>query len=98
VDTVFSLKQGVVSKVVERPDGFYIIKVMETYRSKTLTLDDVYNLEDPRSITVRQTIGAAEMQRRFMVALQQASEELVADLKKKGSIQIMNDTYNKITW
>jgi parvulin-like peptidyl-prolyl isomerase len=98
VDTVFSLKQGTVSKVVERPDGFYIIKILETYRSKTLTLDDVYNLEDPRSITVRQTIGAWEMQRRFMVTLQQASEELVTELKKKGSVQIMNDTYNKITW
>ena len=98
VDTIFALRQGAVSKVVERPDGFYIIKVMETYRTKTLALDDVYNLEDPRSVTVRQTIGAAEMQRRFMVTLQQASEELVTDLKKRGSVQIMNDTYNKITW
>lgn len=98
VDTVFGLKQGDVSRVVERPDGFYIIKVMETYRAKTLNLDDVYNLEDPRSITVRQTITAAEMQRRFMTTLEQASEELVTELKKKGSVQIMNDTYSKIAW
>ncbi|GHV86153.1 hypothetical protein AGMMS50230_17610 [Spirochaetia bacterium] len=98
VDAAFSLKQGEVSKLVERPDGFYIIKVVETYRSKTLTLDDIYNLEDNRGITVRQTITAAEMERRFMVALQQASEELVTELRKKGSIQIMNDTYGKITW
>ena len=68
VDTVFKLKQGEVSRVVERPDGFYIIKVTETYRSRTLTLDDIYNLEDSRA-TVRQTIGAAEMQRRFMTIL-----------------------------
>ena len=98
VDAVFALRQGAVSKVVERPDGYYIIKVMETYRAKTLTPDDVYNLEDPRSITVRQTIAAAEMQRRFMNTLQQASEELVAELKKKGSVQVMNDNYDKITW
>ena len=98
VDAIFALKQGAVSKVTERTDGFYIIKIMETYRTKTLTLDDIYNLEDPRSVTVRQTIAAAEMQRRFMVTLQQASDELVAELKKKGSIQIMDDTYNKITW
>ena len=98
VDAVFALKQGAVSRVVERPEGFFIIKVMETYRSKTLVLDDVYNLEDPRSITVRQTIAGAEMQRRFMNTLQQASEELVTELKKKGSVQIMDATYNSITW
>ncbi|MDR2470659.1 MAG: peptidyl-prolyl cis-trans isomerase [Treponema sp.] len=98
VDTAFSLKQGEVSRLVERPDGFYIIKVIETYRSKTLGMDDVYNLEDNRGITVRQTISAAETQRRFMVTLQQASEELVEELRKKGSVQIMNDTYSKITW
>ena len=98
VDAIFALKQGAVSKVVERPDGFYIIKVMETYRSKTLALDDIYNLEDPRSDTVRQTIAKAEMQRRFMVTLQEASDELVTELKKKGSIQVMNDTYNNIVW
>ena len=98
VDTVFSLRQGAVSRVVERPDGFFIIKVMETYRAKTLLLDDVFNMEDPRSITVRQTIGSAEMQRRFMVTLQQASEELVSELKKKGSVQIIDATYNSIAW
>ena len=98
VDAVFALRQGSVSKVVERADGFYIIKVMETYRSKTLLLDDVYNLEDPRAITVRQTIAGAEMQRRFMTTLQKASEELVTELKKRGSVQIMDATYNSITW
>jgi hypothetical protein len=71
---------------------------METYRSKTLVLDDIYNLEDPRFITVRQTIAGAEMQRRFMVALKKATEELVAELKKKGSVQIMDATYNSIVW
>jgi len=98
VNAVFALKQGEVSKVVERPDGFFIIKVMETHRAKTLGLDDIYNLEDPRKITVRQTIAAAEMQRRFMTTLQQASEELVTELRKKGSVQVRDDTYGKIVW
>jgi len=71
---------------------------METYRSKTLVLDDVYDLQDPRSITVRQVIASIEMQRRFMNTLKQASEELVAELKKKGSVQIQDATYNSITW
>ncbi|MDR2313437.1 MAG: peptidylprolyl isomerase [Spirochaetaceae bacterium] len=98
VDTVFGLKQGEVSRLLERPEGFYIVKVMETYRGKILALDDIYNLEDPNARTVRQTIAAAEVQRRFMTVLQQASEELVADLRKRGSVQILDDTYTKITW
>jgi parvulin-like peptidyl-prolyl isomerase len=98
VDTVFGLKQGEVSRLVERPDGFFIIKVIETYRAKVLTMDDIYNLEDPRSPTVRKTIADAEVQKRFMLTLQQASEELVLDLRKRGSVQIMNDTYTKISW
>jgi parvulin-like peptidyl-prolyl isomerase len=98
VDAVFALKQGEVSKLVERPDGFFIVKVIETYRAKTLSLDDIYNLEDPRSPTVRKTISDAEVQRRFMETLQQASEELVTDLRKRGSVQVMDDTYSKISW
>jgi len=98
VNTAFSLRQGDVSKLLEGNDGFYIIKVIETYRAKVLSLDDIYNLEDPRAATVRQAISAAELQRRFMAALQQATEELVVDLRKKGSVQIMDDVYNKIVW
>jgi len=98
VDIAFSLKQGEISKLIERPDGFYIMKVSETYRAKILALDDIYNLEDPRSGTVRQAIQMAEMQKRAMLTKQQASEELVAELRKKGSVQIMNDTYDKIPW
>jgi len=98
VDAVFALRQGAVSRVLERQDGFYIVKVMETYRSKTLVLDDIYDLQDTRSTTVRQMIALSEMNRRFMVTLQQAAEELVAELKKRGSVQIMDATYNSIIW
>ncbi|MDR2701867.1 MAG: peptidylprolyl isomerase [Spirochaetaceae bacterium] len=97
-DAAFSLKQGEVSKLLERPDGFYLIKVIETYRARILALDDIYSLEDPRNITIKQAIIAMEMQRRLMAALQQASEELVAELRKKGTIEIKMDIYNQITW
>jgi parvulin-like peptidyl-prolyl isomerase len=97
-DAAFKLKQGEVSKLLERPDGFCILKVTETYRAKTLALDDTYNLEDPRNITIRQAIVATETQRRLMVTVQKASEELVAELRKKGNIEIKNDTFNQIQW
>jgi parvulin-like peptidyl-prolyl isomerase len=97
-DTAFRLKQGEVSKLLERPDGYYIVKVIETYRQKTLTLDDIYNLGDPRKITVRNYITIVESQRRQMETIKQASEELVAELKKRGSVQVNNETYNSIVW
>ena len=98
VDAVFALKQGAVSKVVELPDGFYIIKIMEAYRSKTLALDDIYDLRDPRSITVRQFIASVELQQRYLDTLQQAQAELITELWEKGIVDIKNDIYNSITW
>jgi parvulin-like peptidyl-prolyl isomerase len=97
-DTAFRLKQGEVSKLLERPDGYYIIKIIETYRQKTLTLDDIYNLGDPRQTTVRNYIYMAEAQRRQLETLQKASEELVEELKKRGSVQVIDSTYNSIAW
>jgi hypothetical protein len=61
-------------------------------------LDDIYNLEDPRGSTVRQAIIELEMQRRLMATLQQATEELVEELRKKGTLQIMEDIYTQIVW
>jgi parvulin-like peptidyl-prolyl isomerase len=97
-DTAFRLKQGEVSKLLEGADGYYIIKVIETYRQKTLTLDDIYDLGNPRKITVRNYITIIESQRRQMETIKKASEELVEELKKRGSVTINNDTYNSIVW
>ena len=108
VTAVFALRHGQVSGVLERPDGFYIVRIMETHRARVLDLDDTYDLQDTGGVdqqgrrvppvTVRQAIIRAEMQRRFGLTLQQASEELVTELRNRGSVQIMEDTYNRIVW
>jgi parvulin-like peptidyl-prolyl isomerase len=97
-DTAFRLKQGEVSKLLERTDGYYIIKVIETLRQKTLTLDDVYRLEDSRRTTVKDYIRGTEYQNRQMETREKASLELVEELKKRGSVQIMDSAYNNIAW
>jgi parvulin-like peptidyl-prolyl isomerase len=97
-DAAFRLKQGEVSSLLERSDGYYIIKVIETYRQKTLTLDDVYSLGDPRRTTVRNYIYMMEAQKRQLDTYQKASEELVTELKKQGNVQIIDATYNSIVW
>ncbi|MDR0402441.1 MAG: peptidylprolyl isomerase [Treponema sp.] len=97
-DTAFGLRQGEVSKLLERADGYYIIKVIETLRQKILTLDDVYRLEDPRRTTVKNYIFITESQKRQLEAYEKASLELVEELKKRGNVQIMDSTYNNIVW
>ncbi|MDR1506600.1 MAG: peptidyl-prolyl cis-trans isomerase [Treponema sp.] len=97
-DTAFRLKQGEVSKLLERPDGYYLLKVIETLRQKTLTLDDIYRLEDPRRTTVKNYLLITESQKRQMEVIEKASLELVEELKKRGSVQIMDSTYNSIVW
>jgi parvulin-like peptidyl-prolyl isomerase len=97
-DTVFRLKQGEVSKLLERQDGYYIVKVIETLRQKTLTLDDVYRLEDPRHITVRDFIVISELQQRQLATYEKASKELVEELKKRGTIQVQDRVFSSIVW
>jgi parvulin-like peptidyl-prolyl isomerase len=98
-DTAFSLRQGEVSKLLERPDGYYIIKVIETLRAKTFLLDDVYLSDnDGKPVTVKNYIFLAESQRRTAELYEKASIELVEELKKRGSVQIMENIYTGIKW
>jgi parvulin-like peptidyl-prolyl isomerase len=98
LNMLFTLKQGEVSRVIERPDGFYIVKVLESLRAKTLALDDIYNLGETPAITVRQYLGNYLYELRGMETYQQAYLEILTDLKKRGTIQVMDNVYNSISW
>jgi parvulin-like peptidyl-prolyl isomerase len=89
LETAFSLKQGEVSRLIETPQGFFIIKVTETYEMKPLDLDDIAQLGS--SITLRQFIGSRLDQERFL----QASQELIDELRKEAaSIRIYESNLN----
>ena len=55
INTVFSLRQGEVSRLIDGIPGFQIVKVTEYYSAKNLELDDIITLGS--SITVREHFG-----------------------------------------
>jgi parvulin-like peptidyl-prolyl isomerase len=93
LNTAFNLKQGEVSRLVEGAQGYSIIKVTETYEMKNLALDDV--IQPGNRMTVHDFIGSRMLQERQQEVMIQASQELVADLRKGNSFQIFE---NNLTW
>jgi parvulin-like peptidyl-prolyl isomerase len=77
LNTAFTLKQGEVSKLIEGRDGYYIIKVTETYELKILELDDIYQLGEP--ISVQEYIRRGLLQQKEMAL----EEQMVTELRKE---------------
>ncbi|MDR2518438.1 MAG: peptidyl-prolyl cis-trans isomerase [Spirochaetaceae bacterium] len=92
MDTAFALRQGEVSRLVEGPAAFYIVKVIESHEQKNLSLDDIFQLGSP--MTVREYIGGAMFQERRQAALKQASDELIQELRRGNPFQIMESNLN----
>ncbi|MCL2763177.1 MAG: SurA N-terminal domain-containing protein [Treponema sp.] len=92
LNVAFSLKQGEVSKVIEGRLGYQIIKITETYVMKSLELDDIFQLGS--RATVRDFIGNGMLQERQMEALQNATEELVAELRAGKTFQVFERNLN----
>jgi parvulin-like peptidyl-prolyl isomerase len=92
VNTAFSLKQGEISKPIEGPRGYQIIKVTETYTQKNLELTDLVQLGT--RVTVREYIQNTLMQERQQASVEKASQELVAELRQGNSFQVFENTLN----
>ncbi|MDR1950075.1 MAG: peptidyl-prolyl cis-trans isomerase [Spirochaetaceae bacterium] len=92
LDTVFTLKQGEVSRMVESPRGYHIIKVTETYEMKTLALDDV--IQPGNRTTVHDYIGSRMLQERQQGVIVQATQELVTELRAGNSFEIFERNLN----
>jgi parvulin-like peptidyl-prolyl isomerase len=93
INTAFSLKQGEVSKLIESPRGYHIIKITETYDMKNLELGDIFQLGT--RMTVRDYIGNGILQQRQQEAFTRATQELVAELRTGKTFQIFE---KNITW
>jgi len=93
MNIAFALKQSEVSKLIEGVPGFQIIKITENYSMKNLELSDVYQLGTRG--TVKDYIGQMLFSQKQQTTLQQASKELVTELRTGRSFQIFE---NNVKW
>jgi parvulin-like peptidyl-prolyl isomerase len=94
INTAFSLRQGQVSKLIEGIPGYQIVKITENYAEKRLELDDVLQLGT--NLTVRTYIGNTMLQERQQKILDQASQELVTELRAGGKTYQVFES--NLTW
>jgi parvulin-like peptidyl-prolyl isomerase len=92
ITVAFNLKQGEVSKMMEGLRGYQIIKVTETYAQKNLELDDIFQLGS--RMTVRDYIGNSMLQERQMEVIAKATQELVEELRKGKTFQVLVKDWN----
>jgi parvulin-like peptidyl-prolyl isomerase len=92
MDVAFSLRQGEVSRLLEGPRGFQIIKITETYSQRNLELNDIFQLGS--RVTVREYIGNVLLQQIQQEVLTRVSQELVTELRNSASIQIFEQNLN----
>lgn len=90
--TVFALKVGEVSSVLETPRGFQLVKVTETYAQKILELGDPYKL-GARG-TVREYIGQTLFQQTQQKVIETATAALVKELRAGNSFQVFEKNLN----
>jgi peptidyl-prolyl cis-trans isomerase SurA len=92
VNTAFSLRQGEVSRPIEGPRGYQIIKVTETYTQKNLELTDLVQLGS--RVTVRDYLMNTMMQEKQQAAVDTASQELITELRQGNSFQVFENALN----
>jgi len=94
MNVAFSLSEGEVSRLIEGPRAYHIIKVTETYPQAALGLDDILDLGS--RITVRQFIWRNLFQQRQQEVFERATRELITGLRSgtPPPFQIMENNLN----
>jgi parvulin-like peptidyl-prolyl isomerase len=92
MNTAFSLRQGAVSRIIEGPNAYHVLKVKENYPMKILELDDIMQIGSKE--TVRNNITSFLTQAREAEALEKAYSELTAELRKGNPFRIFGENLN----
>jgi len=92
MNAVFALKLGEVSRVLENQRSFQLVKATEIYAQKILELGDPYKL-GARG-TVRDYIGQMLFQQTQQKVIEEATAELLKELKTANSFQVFDKNLN----
>jgi len=92
MNVAFSLRQGEVSRLIEGPRAYHIIKITETYPQAALGLDDILDLGS--RMTVRQFIWRNLFQQRQQEIMMRAQQDLITQLRTGNPFQIMENNLN----
>ncbi|MGO8694217.1 MAG: peptidyl-prolyl cis-trans isomerase [Rectinemataceae bacterium] len=92
LDTVFALKAGDISPLLSNPTGYVIARVNEILPQKQLTLSDP--VPGQPNATVQDYIIYELTMRNRQAFLKSAQDELVAMLRKEGTVKIFDENLN----
>jgi parvulin-like peptidyl-prolyl isomerase len=91
-DTLFKLKKGETSGVLQSNAGYHIVQITEKVDARLLGLTD--KVPPTNTMTVREAINASIVTQRQADAYKAALADIVADLKKQAEIKIFDDNIN----
>jgi peptidyl-prolyl cis-trans isomerase SurA len=89
VESVFRLKKGETSGVIQSNLGYHLVQVVSRFDAKLLTLDD--KVPPLNQVPVRDYIKSNLAMQRQRDAMGKALDEIVADLKKAAEVKIFAD-------
>lgn len=92
-DSVFKMKTGQISGVLESNIGFHIVRIVKIIPFKVLKLSD--KVPPQNKVTVKQQIKSTLYQNKQARVFQQALYAVINDLKKKAEIKIFK---KNIAW
>jgi parvulin-like peptidyl-prolyl isomerase len=80
MNAIFSMKLGEVSKLIEMPSAFCIVKIVDIHEQRTLNLND--EIQPGKSTTMREYIKGGLLQQKQQEVLKQIQDALIAELSK----------------
>jgi len=91
-DSIFKLKKGEISGVLQSNLGFHIVQVTERLDARLLSLSD--KIPPLNQMTVKEAINATLVTQRQADSYKAALSDIVAELKKQAEVKVFDDNIN----